>query len=206
MDSLSGVLLFAVWYVVFLLSLTCHEAAHAFVALRGGDDTAYRAGQVTLNPLPHMRREPIGTIVVPLLTYFQLGYVMGWASAPYDPDWGRRHPARAAVMALAGPLANLVLAVVAFSGLKAGLATVGGLGFFLTVLLFLNVALFLFNLIPLPPMDGASVLAGFFSPARRLLEQMTATPFGSLAGLFVAWWMFPRILNPVLGWIGGLLR
>jgi len=206
MDPLSSVVLFAVWYVAFLLSLTCHEAAHAFVALRGGDDTAYRAGQVTLNPLPHIRREPIGTIIVPLLTYFQLGYVMGWASAPYDPHWGRRHPARAALMALAGPLANLVLAAIAFAGYKSGLAGVGGLGPFLRVMLVLNVALFLFNLIPLPPMDGASILAGFFSPARRLLEQMTATPFGSLAGLFVAWWMFPRILDPVLGWIAGLLR
>jgi len=82
---------------------------------------AYHAGQVTLNPLPHMRREPIGTVLVPLLTFFQVGYMMGWASAPYDPRWGLRHPRRAAVMAAAGPAANLVLAALGFLALRLGL-------------------------------------------------------------------------------------
>jgi len=98
-----------VWYAVFLLSVTCHEAAHALAALRGGDRTAYLGGQVSLNPLPHVLREPIGTIVVPLLTFLQMGWMMGWASAPYDPLWEARHPRRAAFMAASGPLANLLL-------------------------------------------------------------------------------------------------
>jgi Zn-dependent protease len=225
MDPAQGIVLFAVWYVVFLLSLTCHEAAHAFVALRGGDDTAYRAGQVTLNPLPHIQREPIGTIVVPLFTYSYLGFMMGWASAPYDPTWGGRHPKRAALMALAGPLANLVLAGIGFAALRAGLhaglfeapheiarydhlvfaaegATwVDGLGRLLSVMVVLNLTLFFFNLIPLPPMDGASVLSGLFLPARRLHEKVMATPFGSLLGLLVASTIFPKVFWPVLNWI-----
>ena len=112
------------WYVAFLLAVTCHEAAHAWVAWLGGDPTAYVGGQVTLNPLPHIRREPFGTVLAPLLSYILIGWTMGWASAPYDPHWEDRHPRRAAVMALAGPLANLVLAALAFAVLKTGL--IGG--------------------------------------------------------------------------------
>src|SRR5215468_4693673 len=91
-----------VWYVVFLLSTTCHEAAHALVAKWGGDLTAFRGGQVTLNPLPHIRREPFGMVLFPILSYALGGWMMGWASAPYDPTWCRMYPRRAAKMALAG--------------------------------------------------------------------------------------------------------
>jgi len=221
------IVLFVLWYVVFLLSLTCHEAAHAFVAWRGGDDTAFRAGQVTLNPIPHMMREPVGTMLVPLITFLSFGWIMGWASAPYDPHWGARHPQRAAVMAAAGPAANALLATIGFAALRIGLSTgffghpgieafqidrlvqataegaawQDGLGRFLSVLLVLNVALFLFNLLPFPPMDGASVLSGFFRPARRLQETLLSSPFASLLGLVIAWTVFPRILGPVVGWV-----
>ena len=117
--------LFPVWYAAFLLALTCHEAGHALVARWGGDDTAYLSGQVTLNPWPHIRREPLGTIVVPLLTYFtgSSRWMMGWASAPYDPSWEQRHPGRAAAMSAAGPAANFILFAVAFAVLKLGLAS-----------------------------------------------------------------------------------
>ena len=115
--------LFPVWYAAFLLSLTCHEAGHALVARWGGDDTAYLSGQVTLNPWPHIRREPVGTILVPILTYFigSSRWMMGWASAPYDPHWEDRHPRRAALMSAAGPAANFLLFAIAFLVLKMGL-------------------------------------------------------------------------------------
>ena len=112
-----------VWYVVFVISVTVHEAAHATVAYLGGDPTAYKGGQVSLNPVPHMRREPIGMLVVPLLTAISNGWPIGWASAPYDPRWEQQHPRRAAWMAAAGPGANLALALLALIGLKIGLAT-----------------------------------------------------------------------------------
>ena len=72
------------WYVVFLLSTTCHEAAHALVAKWGGDLTTFHGGQVTLNPPPHIRRTPFGMVIFPLITYAMNGWMMGWASAPYD--------------------------------------------------------------------------------------------------------------------------
>jgi len=98
-----------VWYFVFVFSTVLHEAAHAFAALKLGDDTAARGGQVSLDPAPHMTREPFGMIIVPLCSYLMGGWMFGWASAPYDPDWARTYPKRAAWMALAGPLSNLLL-------------------------------------------------------------------------------------------------
>lgn len=74
-----------VWYIVFLLSTTCHEAAHAWAAKLGGDLTAFHGGQVSLDPVPHIRREPFGMVVFPILSYVMGGWMMGWASAPYDP-------------------------------------------------------------------------------------------------------------------------
>src|SRR5271169_1105799 len=100
-------------YIVFLFSTTCHEAAHALVAKRGGDSTAALGGQVTLNPIPHIRREPFGMVLVPILSYATSGWMMGWASAPYDPNWQQKHPRRAAWMSLAGPAANFALALIA---------------------------------------------------------------------------------------------
>src|SRR5438128_7365024 len=94
---------------------------HALAALRGGDRTAYLGGQVSLSPLPHIRREPIGMLVVPLLTAFTNGWAVGWASCPYDAYWAARYPRRAALMAAAGPAGNLLIALVAFALLKGGL-------------------------------------------------------------------------------------
>lgn len=215
--------LFPLWYAAFLLSLTCHEAGHALVARWGGDDTAYLSGQVTLNPWPHIRREPMGTIVVPMLTYFFMGWMMGWASAPYDPRWEDRHPARAAAMSAAGPAANFILFAVAFAILKVGLlggvwivpisditidrlvtaghgtaGLVDAAGRFLSVVLGLNLILGVFNLMPFPPLDGASVLGGLVAPVRILYQRLRAYPAVAFVGLIVAWRLFPPLIKPIL--------
>jgi Zn-dependent protease len=209
------------WFVVFLFSTTVHEAMHAFAALRGGDDTAYLGGQVSLSPLPHIRREPIGMLVVPLLTAFTNGWAIGWASTPYNPYWAAAYPRRAALMAAAGPAGNLMIALVAFVLIRGGLSlgwfappdrvgfsslvtAAGGepwliaLGQVLTVLLMLNVLLCVFNLLPVPPLDGGSALAGVL-PARgaEALQAFMANPVFSLLGLFVAWQAFPYIARPL---------
>ena len=110
------------YYVVFLFSTTLHEAAHAWAAMLGGDLTAYHGGQVTLDPRPHIRREPIGMVVLPLLTSLASGWPFGFASAPFDPAWSLRHPKRAGWMALAGPGANLLLVLLAGVGIRLGAA------------------------------------------------------------------------------------
>ena len=113
----------AMRYLVFLFSTTCHEASHALAAKLGGDNTAFHGGQVTLNPVPHIRREPFGMIVVPVLSVLMGGGMIGWASAPYDPLWQQRHPRRAAWMSLAGPGANFALVALAALIIHIGLLT-----------------------------------------------------------------------------------
>lgn len=203
------------WYVAFLLSLTCHEAAHALVALWGGDLTAYRSGQVTLNPYPHIRREPFGTVIVPLISFIIGGWMMGWGSAPYDPLWEQRYPKRAALMALAGPVANFLLAIICILlirgfvslGVEASAGSVafvgGGLGeaafYFLNIMVTLNLLLGCFNLIPVAPLDGHSAI-GLLLPEgvfRRWLD-FVRTPMFSLLGLLLAWRAMDYIYFPVL--------
>src|SRR5580704_10146729 len=111
----------AIWYIVFLFSTTCHEAAHALVAKLGGDLTAAEGGQVTLNPIPHIRRSPYGMVVIPILSFALGGWMVGWASAPFDPNWERSHPHRAARMALGGPAANFTIMLVAALAIRIGL-------------------------------------------------------------------------------------
>ncbi|MBC8166745.1 MAG: site-2 protease family protein [Bryobacteraceae bacterium] len=209
------------WYVVFLLSTTCHEAAHAWVAKLGGDLTAFHGGQVSLSPLPHIRREPFGMVLFPWLSYISGGWMMGWASAPYDPAWSHRHPHRAARMALAGPGANLILALLAGLGVRLGLAlgvfrapefvrfahivqpTSDGLAeaaaSLLSILFSLNILLFAFNLLPVPPLDGWSAI-GILLPesgARKMEEFAQRFRAFSILGLVIAWQLFDRISTPI---------
>ena len=73
------------WYFIFVFSTTLHEAAHAFLAYKLGDRTAYLGGQLSLNPIPHIRREPIGMVIIPIITFVLGGWMIGWASVPFDP-------------------------------------------------------------------------------------------------------------------------
>lgn len=210
-----------VYFVVFLLSTTLHEAAHAWTALRGGDPTAYRGGQVSLNPVPHIRREPFGMVILPLLTALAIGWPLGYASAPYDPTWARRYPKRAAVMALAGPAANLLLVVIAALLVRAGMladvfyapdrvnfghiaATDAGgpwpvvvlmLGVFFSV----NLLLMAFNLLPLPPLDGSGAVPLLLSDdaTRKYQDALWGNPALQFVGLFLAWKLFDVVFSPV---------
>lgn len=127
MELTAGVIVLL--YGILLASLVVHEAAHAAAALLGGDRTAYLGGQVTLNPLPHIRREPFGTVILPLgmLLLSKLsggGFAFfGYASTPIDPVWAYRHPRRAALMSAAGPLSNFLLAALGFGVLALLVAT-----------------------------------------------------------------------------------
>ncbi len=206
-----------VWYVAFLFSTTCHEAAHAFVAKLGGDDTAASGGQVTLNPVPHIQREPWGMVVIPILSFLFTRGMIGWASAPFDPHWERRHPRRAAWMALAGPAANYSLMLLAVLGLRTGhamgwlhrdastgqpdLATVALLAFFS-----LNLLLGTFNLLPVPPLDGSAAIMLFMSEngAQRYLDWLRGNSFAML-GLLVGLVVFRYFYGPVENFATDLL-
>ena len=214
------VLLGLAWFVVFLFSTTLHEAAHAFIALRLGDPTAYQGGQVTLNPVPHVRREPFGMVVVPIVSFFMGGWMFGWASAPYDPNWALRHPRRAAWMALGGPAANLLLVIVAGLLVRVGiwagyfyapeairfssvtgasdLPGAAGVATVLSVMFTLNLVLFIFNLLPLPPLDGSGVVQLLMSDelARRY-QAFLRQPMLAWVGILIAWRLFGPIFRPL---------
>lgn len=222
------------WYIALIVAMVLHEAAHAWVAYLGGDRTAYEGGQVTLNPIPHMQREPFGTIFLPILTLFWMGFPLGFAHAPYNPYWADAHPKRAALMAAAGPLSNLLLALLVFGLIKLGLSLdwfeyaqsfgtgrgrdgliqiawltghegvdtglVGAIAQILPIFLFMNLLLFAFNLIPVPPLDGAGVAEGSLpGSAGAIFGEMRRSGTMALVGLMIAWYFFPRLWWPLYG-------
>jgi Zn-dependent protease len=208
------------WYIAFLFSLTCHEASHALAAKWGGDLTAAEGGQVTLNPLPHIQREIFGTTIVPILSYVLGGWMIGWGSAPFDPHWRYRHPHRAAWMALAGPAANLVLMLVAALAIRIGILAralvppesaqftrvvaaarpglLEGVAVLLSIMFSLNLLLMLFNLLPIPPLDGHGAICLLFTEdfARRFTET-THNPSLAMLGLLVSWKVFGYLYDPL---------
>jgi Zn-dependent protease len=209
-----------IWYIVFLFSTTCHEGAHSLVAHLGGDPTAFQAGQVSLNPIPHIRREPMGLVIVPILSYIVAHWMIGWASAPFNPGWQQRYPRRSAWMAFAGPAANFVLVALAGVSIRIGI----GLGFFripdsvgfthvaeasapgfagfaatfLSILFVLNLLLGTFNLLPVPPLDGNTAITVFMSErtALRFLSWTRNQGFG-MAGLLLAWVLYGKIFGTI---------
>jgi Zn-dependent protease len=209
----------AVWYIAFLFSTTCHEASHALAAKIGGDPTAFEGGQVTLNPIPHIMRSPFGMVLVPILSYALGGWMIGWASAPYDPAWQRRHPHRAAGMALAGPAANFAIMFLAVIAIRSGVAmgyfaaptsvsgyaqmTVpasGGAPTFasssLSILFILNLLLGTFNLLPVPPLDGSSVIM-LLMPEALALRYLDFVQGGNymFIGLLIAWKAYDYVFD-----------
>jgi Zn-dependent protease len=212
------------WYLAFLMSVTCHEAAHAWAAMRGGDSTAYLGGQVSLDPEPHIRRSPFGMLVIPIASIIWIGFPMGFASAPFNLEWAYRHPRRAAWMSLAGPGAHLAIVVLCAIAFQAGAANgvfvsgvspqfdqlVGALdggiwpsvAHVLSILFSMNLILFLFNMMPVPPLDGSMAVALLLSDdnARRAQNAMRRPAFAWI-GLLLAWNLFGDLFRWVFGFV-----
>lgn len=225
-DLVSGL----IYYLVFLFSTTLHEAGHAWAAKRGGDLTAYHGGQVSLDPIPHIRREPFGMVVLPLLSVVLSGWPFGFASAPYSVAWARRFPKRAAWMALAGPAGNMILMVLAILAIRMGgligvfdapqsivfdrVVSATGPGvwasvaFLLSVIFSLNLLLFIFNLLPFPPLDGSGAMPLFLNKetAARYQELIWSKPGLGWIGILLAWQLFPSIYGPVWTFIVNLIH
>jgi Zn-dependent protease len=202
-------------YVTFLFSTTCHEAAHALAAKIGGDDTASSGGQVSLNPVPHIQREPWGMVVVPIGLLLLRGSIIGWASAPFNPDWERRYPHRSAWMALAGPMTNYILMLIAAVGLHIGasqgwLFDAGGNPTFVLHVMYdffsLNLLLGTFNLLPFAPLDGSTAIMLFMRErtAYNYLDWLRGNSYARV-GLLVAILGFPYIYRPISGVVSNFL-
>jgi Zn-dependent protease len=200
--------------VVLLLAISAHEAAHAWMSYKFGDDTARLLGRITLNPVAHT--DPIGTLLIPIVG-FVFGAMSGGGRLPLI-GWGKPTPVNPlrwrdkdlanVMVSIAGILANLLIAIIAFTILKVLIVTnsVGAIPeglrepviLFLDFLLTMNVSLAVFNLLPFPPLDGSKILDTFLpesmKPALAALEQ-----YGFLI-LMVLMYMgfFSAIINPVL--------
>lgn len=210
------------FFVVFILSTTVHEAAHAFVGWKLGDDTAYLGGQVSLDPTPHILREPIGMVVLPIISLLHFAWPMGFASAPYNPHWAYQYPRRAAWMAIAGPLSNFTLCLLAAIGMRIGLELnwfeppdhlghfgqvvlpVGDsvlartIGMVLSMFFVENLVLGAFNLFPAPPLDGSASLPLLLSKeSGRKVMDLFNQPYAGLVGLVAAWILFGNLFGPV---------
>jgi Zn-dependent protease len=208
-----------VWYIVFLFSVIFHEAAHAWAAKKGGDLTAYLGGQVSLDPIPHIKREPFGMVILPIISLFLIGFPFGFASAPYDVDWANRNHKKAAWMALAGPAANLILFFIALILIKVGLSldyfeipreiryfhlvdpvgdnqVIRNVSMFFSIFYSMNLLLAILNMFPLPPFDGSQMISFLLSQsqARRYREFITQPIFG-IIGMIIVWKLFGPVFD-----------
>ena len=213
-----------IYMVVLLLAISAHEAGHAWMSYKFGDDTAYRLGRVTLNPVKHT--DPIGTLLLPVLSFIfgavggALGSIplIGWGKpTPVNPRKWTKYKQANVMVSIAGILANLLIAVISFTIFKFlleyGVFTAenarDGFGKILATLfmylIIMNVSLAVFNLLPFPPLDGSKVLATFlpesFQPVFELLEQ-----FGFLILMALIYFGLVRlIMMPVLYLVDYLL-
>lgn len=189
---------------ILILSIVIHEVAHGYAAAALGDPTARYAGRLTLNPVSHL--DPIGSVVLPLVTYFSGGFIFGWAKpVPYNPhnlrygQWGE------ALVALAGPASNISVAIVfglliRFAPLSETFISVAAL------VAFVNIILAVFNMVPIPPLDGSKVLFAFLPYRAQHIRYFLERWGFPLVILFVIffWQMILPIAGTLFGVITGL--
>lgn len=182
-----------IYMVVLLLAISAHEAGHAWMSYKFGDDTAYMLGRVTLNPIAHT--DPIGTLLIPIISFIlgtiggALGAIplIGWGKpTPVNPRKWERYRLANVMVSVAGVLANLILLIIGIIAAKIMMSqgfritdffgtSTNPIAIFVGYLMMLNLSLFVFNLLPFPPLDGSKILSTFlppsFEPVLNLLEQ-----------------------------------
>ena len=194
-------------FVAFIFSVIIHEVSHVVVAERLGDPTARNAGRITLNPLKHI--DPMGSILLPaILLFIGSPVILGWAKpVPYDPRHLQNPKTAAGKIAAAGPVSNIIIAVLFAVLIRFGAGL--GLSFELVkafgTIVILNIALAVFNLVPIPPLDGSKVLFSLL-PANRTAHSLMAflERYGIIL-IFALLFYAGNLLFPVITWIFNLL-
>jgi len=214
MEELTTVQRVAVWALPVLFAITVHEVAHGWVAKKLGDPTAMMLGRLTLNPIKHI--DPIGTVVVPVALMLLGGFIFGWAR-PVPVTWENlKNPKRdMALVAIAGPFANLLMAIAWALIMKLGFMLGGDASWLAWPLIYMggagiviNAILMRLNLLPIPPLDGGRVLAGLL-PGPWAWQLSRIEPYGLMimVGL-LATGMLGKILGPPMrvfeGWMFSL--
>jgi len=185
---------------ILIFSVVIHEVSHGFAALMLGDHTAEEEGRLTLNPLPHI--DPFGSVILPAMSYLFGGIIIGWAKpVPYTPYRLRNRTWGPALVGIAGPAANIFLAVVfglllRFSAVSSDSGFLGNLSAIAGTIALLNLTLAIFNLVPIPPLDGSKVLFAVLPSQWRGL-QIFLEHYGIFV-LIVFIGFFSHLLSPLI--------
>jgi Zn-dependent protease len=199
--------LFVFQLIALLFSVMVHEIAHGAIALKLGDETAKRAGRLTLNPIKHI--DPFGSILLPAALFLLTGggIVLGWAKpVPYNPLNLKNPKTGAGLIAAAGPVTNLTLAIVfgILARVFAGSEYISDpLNFLLNIVILTNVSLAIFNLLPLPPLDGSGILFSLLPNTARAFQEFMLR-YGTFVLIFIVFFGF-RIISPIIIGLYGLI-
>ena len=192
-------------FIVIIYSIILHEIAHGYAAYIQGDETAHRMGRLTLNPLPHI--DMVGSVFVPLFAFLSLGTFFGWANpVPYNVHNIRTKIGHAFVAA-AGVLTNLLLALltgIVFKVLAAQGVLTYDMGVALLTIIKINVSLAFFNLIPVPPFDGMSILQALF-PRLHINSRVIYNPLYMIGAILMASVLYSMFMPTLFGWVTSLL-
>lgn len=199
-----------IFVLAFLIAITVHEAAHAFVADKLGDPTARLLKRLTLNPIAHI--DPYGTLLIPFILYFlRFPFIFGWAKPVPIDSYNLANPKRdSALISLAGPTANITLATILAIFLR--FLPVGQIvSVSLETIITINVVLAIFNLIPIHPLDGEKILIGIMPPKEGRELDIFLTRYGTLILLFLIFPLFGgssiifQIISPIINLVRNLL-
>lgn len=188
--------------IVLIYSAIIHEYMHGWMAERLGDNTAKDLGRLTLNPIPHI--DPIGSILLPfILIASGAPFVFGWAKpVPYNPYNLRDQKYGGAKVAIAGPLANLMVAIV-FGLILRFFPMSMEMSYFVQIIVFINLLLMIFNLVPIPPLDGSKVIMPFL-PANIQEKFMSLEQYGMFLVFAFIWFGF-NLITPIIYYLFSLI-
>lgn len=180
--------------IILIMSVVIHEVSHGYAALALGDTTAKYQGRLTLNPINHL--DPVGSIFVPLLGYFFGGFIIGWARpVPFNPYNLRNQRWGEALVAAAGPFSNILIAIV-FSFILKAVGEASSLAASINLVILINITLAVFNLVPIPPLDGSKIFFSFL-PLKAQNFKYELEKYGFvLVLIFVAF--FWQLLTPII--------
>jgi Zn-dependent protease len=185
--------------IILIISVVIHEVSHGYAAYLQGDNTALYQGRLTLNPLKHL--EWFGSFILPLLTYIGGGFIIGWAKpVPFNPYNLRNQKWGEAIVAFAGPLSNICIAVLFGLLIRTGFAFQFGTNFvsILANIIFINLVLATFNLVPVPPLDGSKILFSLL-PYRMQSTRNFLERNGTFIMIFFIFFLWQFIL-PLVSW------
>ncbi|MFH1030181.1 MAG: site-2 protease family protein [bacterium] len=189
-----NILLFIFFFIILLFSAIIHEYAHGWMADQLGDPTAKISGRLTMNPIAHI--DPMGTIMVPILLALASGgrFLFAWAKpVPYNPYNLKDPEIDAAKIAFAGPAANLIVAI--FFGLLMRLLPLNSFTLVFGIIVYVNILLAVFNLVPIPPLDGSKLLFAIMPDAKEF--KVFLSRYGYFILLIFVFWGF-EIIAPII--------